>query len=145
MRERRFRMDEIVIEITPLVDVVFLLLLFFILTTTFTVEEKSMSVNLPKAITGAESARSDVVVIFVDSNDNVMMDGKRINPEDLKGMLDELRKNRKFSRAIIKADESAHHGKDRRKKSIFKKKVFRGFQSHILLPDDHLDGDGIFP
>jgi len=110
MRERRFRMDEIVIEITPLVDVVFLLLLFFILTTTFTVEEKSMSVNLPKAITGVESARSDVVVIFVDSNDNVMMDGKRINPKDLKGMLNELRKNRKFSKAIIKADESAHHG-----------------------------------
>lgn len=110
MRQRRSKLGEIVIEVTPLVDVIFLLLLFFILTTTFTVEEQSINVELPKALSGTKGMNTDTIVIFIDSKDKVVIDGKGVSLDNIEGVLSKLKEKHKFSKAIIKADESSHHG-----------------------------------
>ena len=52
MKFRRQRREEVGINLTPLIDVVFLLLIFFMVSTTFT-RETQLRVDLPEAVSGS--------------------------------------------------------------------------------------------
>ncbi|MBA4501957.1 ExbD/TolR family protein [Marinobacterium marinum] len=64
MKFQRQRREEININLTPLIDVVFLLLIFFMITTTFT-RESHLSISLPEAATNAVNAASEIDAIDV--------------------------------------------------------------------------------
>ena len=63
--------DDAVINLTPLIDVVFLLLIFFMVTTTFLDPEREIEVELPTAQSGGEPQRAPEELIL-----NVMQDGR---------------------------------------------------------------------
>ncbi|MGB5325432.1 MAG: biopolymer transporter ExbD [Pseudomonadales bacterium] len=68
MQFKRQRRQEIDINLTPLIDVVFLLLIFFMVSTSF-VKESHLTLNLPKAInSGASDGRSGSLEVIVDPN-----------------------------------------------------------------------------
>ena len=92
------------IEITPLIDCVFLLLIFFMLTSNFIIIH-GINVKLPKA-ESAEAIDSKTVTIVVSSEDIIYIADKALTHKELEGYL----QSRKFESIFIKADEDASLG-----------------------------------
>ena len=65
------------IELTPLIDVIFILLLFFVVTTNFVKEQKGLTVTLPTAMS-LESTKPSVT-ISIDRQQRVYWNGERIS------------------------------------------------------------------
>lgn len=95
------------LEIAPLIDVVFLLLIFFMLTSSF-VKEPAIDIKIPKAITG-QILQEKSAVITIDSKGAVYLDGREVEADDLKDRLKELAADEKSLR--IRADEKTRIGK----------------------------------
>ncbi|MDI3472440.1 MAG: biopolymer transport protein ExbD [Thermotogaceae bacterium] len=111
MKRRNARLQSIVIEITPLIDVIFLLLLFFVLTTTFVIEEKAIEINLPEAQTGvSETIQEKRLIVSIDSDDRIYFNGKRISINDLNYEIEKYLSTQRTNTAYITADKTAHYG-----------------------------------
>ena len=67
MKFRRQRLDEVGINLTPLIDVVFLLLIFFMVSTTFT-RETQLSIDLPEASGAPRESTDEQIEILVAEN-----------------------------------------------------------------------------
>ncbi len=77
MNLRPIRTEEPHIDITPLIDVVFLLLIFFMVTTSFQ-QETRLKVDLPEAVSGAPSVRQERIVLEVDADGRYQLQGKTV-------------------------------------------------------------------
>ncbi len=76
------------IELTPLIDMVFLLLIFFLVATTFHQTEREMKIALPFASSAAPiSTLLREFVINVDAEGNIIVSGRTIDREDLRTMI----------------------------------------------------------
>lgn len=74
------------IDLTPLIDVVFILLIFFFITSTFI--QPSLPVNLAKAASAAASAeRKEQLVITIDKEGTLFTDGMVLTKEELPGLI----------------------------------------------------------
>lgn len=77
-------------DITPLIDVVFLLLIFFMTSTVFKKDELALLLNLPKTESG-ESVASETKSMIIEINkDDTAFDGKKISVEELEAKLSGL-------------------------------------------------------
>lgn len=82
--------QELSLELTPLIDMVFLLLIFFLVATTFHQEEREMQIALPVATSaGPISALLQELVINVDEEGHIILGGRRIEPEVLRSRIAE--------------------------------------------------------
>jgi len=72
---RRLHREEVGINLTPLIDVVFLLLIFFMVSTTFT-RETQLSIDLPEATGSARENTQQQVEILVDEAGNYRVNGQ---------------------------------------------------------------------
>ncbi len=97
------------INITPLIDVVFILLLFFAVTTSF-ITTSSIKVDLPKAKGEAVEQKKNIR-IAVDNKGSLFIDGTAINDNELEGKLALLKESNPEALIVIEADEKALHGK----------------------------------
>jgi len=79
------------IDITPLIDMVFQLLIFFMLTSSF-IMYSGIKVNLPKAVT-AEPAREENLVIAISRENVLYLDKKVITNRELKGIFSRAKKD----------------------------------------------------
>ncbi|MEC7581898.1 MAG: biopolymer transporter ExbD, partial [Pseudomonadota bacterium] len=77
MKFKRRIMDEPSINLTPLIDVVFLLLIFFMVTTTFT-RETLLQVNLPEAEAETQSTQTERLEIVVSRNGSFALNGQTL-------------------------------------------------------------------
>ena len=110
MRFRDTKRDtNIIINITPLIDIVFILLIFFAVTTSF-VTPSSIKMDLPKAKGEAVEDKKNIRVA-VDSAGALYIDGEPIKDEELEGRLKTLKDLHPEATVIIEADEKAMHGK----------------------------------
>ncbi len=110
MRFRDTKRDtNIIINITPLIDIVFILLIFFAVTTSF-VTPSSIKMDLPKAKGEAVEDKKNIRVA-VDSAGALYIDGEPIKDEELEGRLKTLKDIHPEATVIIEADEKAMHGK----------------------------------
>lgn len=75
MKFRRLHREEVGINLTPLIDVVFLLLIFFMVSTTFT-RETQLSIDLPEASGSARETSEQQVEILVDEAGNYRVNGQ---------------------------------------------------------------------
>lgn len=76
------------IELTPLIDMVFLLLIFFLVATTFRQEEREMQIALPFASSTAPiSTMTRELVINVDAEGTIIVGGRRLDREGLRRMI----------------------------------------------------------
>lgn len=112
MKFQRQRREEININLTPLIDVVFLLLIFFMITTTFT-RESHLSISLPEASSAespVEEPKSIEVVIGADGQYSIN-DAPLVNNEPLtlrRGILKVAGDARDMT-FVITADAQAQH------------------------------------
>jgi len=96
------------INITPLIDVVFLLLLFFMLTTSFT-SIPGFKINLPKA-QSASQEKTNNINIFISESGSISFESEYVNLKDLEKLLKEKALLGTDQMVIISADQNAKHG-----------------------------------
>ena len=84
MNFRQLRRPEVSINLTPLIDVVFLLLIFFMVSTSFS-ELTQLVVDLPEA-EGAPASVDTSVLLVVDVAGSMTLDGEPV-PNDVRGLL----------------------------------------------------------
>jgi biopolymer transport protein ExbD len=85
---RQLRRPEVSINLTPLIDVVFLLLIFFMVSTSFT-ELTQLVVDLPEA-EGSPATADDALLLTVDAVGNMTLNGESV-PNDARGLSAALR------------------------------------------------------
>ncbi|MCM8795251.1 MAG: biopolymer transporter ExbD [Candidatus Omnitrophica bacterium] len=95
------------IDIAPLIDMVFQLLIFFMLTSSFLIQP-GIRVNLPKAVT-SEAVRPEFIEIIISGENITYLGGKVITTQELKNFLKQISK-RKYT-ILIKADRRASLGR----------------------------------
>ena len=95
------------INVTPLVDVVLVLLVVLMVTATY-IASRTIPVDLPKGATG--EATNVVLAITVDSNGEFFLDGARAQDSELRARVREARGRDPEVRAVIAADASSRHG-----------------------------------
>ncbi len=105
--KRRAELKKGQLDITPLIDVVFLLLIFFLLTSSFIVQP-GIKVNLPKAVT-SEVLHEKSMVILVTSNNLVYLNERAIATDELSARLRIAARDDKP--LLIKADRRASVGR----------------------------------
>ena len=88
MNFRQLRRPEVSINLTPLIDVVFLLLIFFMVSTSFS-ELTQLVVELPEA-EGAPATNDEALLLNVDVSGNMTLNGESV-PNDARGLLLALR------------------------------------------------------
>lgn len=111
MRFRRSRQEEVQVNLTPLIDVVFLLLIFFMVSTTFTRETK-LEIDLPESSSDAVLADERPLEILVDSSGNYAVNNTpllRNDTETLKQALLDVAGNDRDMTVVITGDAQAPH------------------------------------
>lgn len=96
------------VNITPLVDVVFILLIFFAVTTSF-IYLGGIKVELPKAATATDVDKA-IVRVLVNKDNNIFIDGSPVNEAALAGALRQARENKPEASLVIEADKGSMHG-----------------------------------
>jgi len=105
--ERRKRADTN-LNIAPLIDIVFLLLIFFVLSSHF-VLHKGFKVKLPKAV-HAQTQKNEEVTVFISKDGEILLNDKKIILKNLMGAIKAGLKESKSKTVVIKADEDVTLG-----------------------------------
>lgn len=106
------RQNHVVLNITPLVDVLFLLIIFFTVAGTFK-RTGALELRLPDSTTStpvdATTEAQEVQVILTETGD-LLLDGSRTARGELSGRLRSLRAENPTRRVMIKAETGVRHG-----------------------------------
>jgi biopolymer transport protein ExbD len=98
------------IIIVSLVDILTILLIFFVVSTTFKKDQPEVQINLPDSKTATSApAEMEHAVVSVDENDEVKIDGRTVGVEELETAVRDLPATRKSSLAL-QADKKASWG-----------------------------------
>jgi len=92
------------INISPLIDMVFILLIFFIVTTVF-VEETGVEVTKPQAASQIQLEKNSIL-IAITANNNVVYGGREIGVNGVRGIVKRLLQDDAKMPVIIQADEN---------------------------------------
>ncbi len=109
-RDGRREKASVALEITPLVDVVFLLLIFFLLTATY-VKNPSLDINLPKASIKQTANHNKEIGIAVKQDGEIRYDNEDVSIEKLEGILSAAYSENKDAIIVIRADKKSQHGR----------------------------------
>lgn len=105
--KRRLAIEKGIIDMTPLINVFFLLFIFFVFTSSF-IFQPGIKVNLPKAVT-SEVVQQENVVITITKDDKIYLSEREISQEELLSNLRLIAKEK--ASLLIKADSRASLGR----------------------------------
>ena len=109
MRRRRTQTeDEAVIDLTPLMDIVFIMLIFFIVTTSF-IKESGVDINRPTANTAERKERGNIL-IAITANDEVWIDKRRVDIRAVRANVERLKAENPEGAVVIQADKDSRNG-----------------------------------
>jgi len=98
------------IEIIPMIDTIFFLLVFFMISTLSMSQYKGMPINLPKAASGRQ-APAESAAITIDKDDRLFLDKQPVDKTLLRDLLrQQLVKNPELL-VVINADDGVAHGR----------------------------------
>ena len=97
--------EESAIDITPMLDIVFIMLIFFIVTATF-VKESGIDVNRPDANTATQQDRANIL-IAIDETGAIFIDRRRVEIDALRANIERLHAENPQGTVVIQADENA--------------------------------------
>ncbi len=107
MRKRRHADDEAEINITPMLDIVFIMLIFFIVTTSF-VKERGLEVSRPSNTPPKEIKKSKgPIVIKIDANSNISLKGRILERKAVQANMEREKAVKPDSALIIAAHPDA--------------------------------------
>jgi biopolymer transport protein ExbD len=96
-------------DLTPLVDVVFLLLIFFMVSTVFIDFKRQVDISLPSSKSSAPSEVLGPVMVELTIDRQVFLNGEKINLKEFESALSRISPSKKKS-AIIRADKNLPYG-----------------------------------
>jgi len=108
MARRHAHTEDAEINITPMLDIVFIMLIFFIVTTSFTKETGAM-ITKPEA-EQAVSLRNGTILIGIKSNDDIWMSKRLIELREVRSMVEQARAENPKGSVVIVADKQARIG-----------------------------------
>ena len=94
--------DESEVDITPLIDIVFIMLIFFIVTANF-IRETGVHVNKPEAQTATVQDKANLL-IAIDAKDNIWIEGRKIDIRAVTANVKRLRSENPEGTVVIQAD-----------------------------------------
>ncbi len=99
---------EVTLEMTPLIDIVFLLLIFFLVATTFQQTEREMQIALPQAaFSGPISTALREIIINVDAEGTIIVSGRTIEPDDLRALIENAMTVNPDQKVTVRGDRDA--------------------------------------
>src|SRR3990167_6472561 len=104
--KRRLKIEKGMLDLTPMINVFFLLFIFFLFTSSF-IFQPGIKVSLPKAVT-SEVIQQDNAVITITRDNRIYLEDREISHDELVSRLKVLAKERMG--LLIKADSSASLG-----------------------------------
>ncbi len=112
------------LNLTPLIDVLFILIIFFAVSSTF-LEQPGIELKLPEAESGVDLPM-EKIVIHIDKTEKLYINDKAVSREELADQVLELIGDEGEKSVTLNADTEVHHGAvislmdDLRKKGIYK-------------------------
>lgn len=100
--------DESAIDITPMLDIVFIMLIFFVVTSSF-VKESGIDVNSPTAST-AERKETGSILVAISMDNNVWIDKRRVDPDAIRPNIERLHAENPEGAVVIQADKASTSG-----------------------------------
>lgn len=110
MRKRSFSSEvsteeESVVDLTPMLDVVFIMLIFFIVTATF-IKETGVEVNRPDAST-SDHKDNTTVLVAINADNSIWIDKRRVDIRSVRANIERLHAENPEGGVVIQADELA--------------------------------------
>ena len=110
MRFRREDEENFAMEMTPLIDVVFLLIIFFMVSTVFVEFNRQMEINLPTSKSSVVDEEPKTLEIKMSNDKQIFLAGKSTNILGLERALGKLDVKNKKQTAVIRADKMLPYG-----------------------------------
>jgi biopolymer transport protein ExbD len=107
-RKRQQSNEESEINLTPMLDVVFIMLIFFIVTASF-VKEAGIDVSRPPAATAERKERGNILVAITHDN-QIWIDRRQVAPQALRANIERLHAENPQGSVVIQADEKSENG-----------------------------------
>ena len=111
MRKKIFQIsnnEESQIELTPMLDVVFIMLIFFIVTTSF-VKESGIEVSRPNAETAEKQERASIF-IAIDSEGQIFLQKRKLDIDAVRANIEKLHAESPEGSVVIQADKASETG-----------------------------------
>jgi biopolymer transport protein ExbD len=97
--------DEAEVNLTPMLDVVFIMLIFFIVTASF-VKEAGIDVNRPNAAT-AERKEKGNILVAISADNQIWIDRRQVDPRALRANIERMHSENPHGAVVIQADEES--------------------------------------
>ncbi len=97
--------DDTEIDMTPMLDIVFIMLIFFIVTTSF-VKEAGVTVSTPQAQTSAQQENANIF-IAITAEEEVWIDRRPVDPRSVRAIVARLHADNPEGSVIIQSDQEA--------------------------------------
>ena len=107
-RRRRRQEEEDQVNLTPMLDVVFIMLIFFIVTASF-VKEAGIDISRPPAATAERKERGNILVAITKDN-QIWIDRRQVSPQALRANIERLHAENPQGSVVIQADEKSENG-----------------------------------
>lgn len=102
---KKDNLDENIIDMTPMLDIVFIMLIFFIVTTSFVVES-GVDVNRPKAST-AKIKKKNSIMVAITENGDIYIDKRVVDIRSIRAHIERLKVQMPESGVVIVSDKNA--------------------------------------
>jgi len=109
MRFRSENDENFSFDLTPLVDVVFLLLIFFMVSTVFVDFKRQMDISLPPSKSSVPSKIKEPVKVELTVDKQIFLNGEKVTLEEFESALSKIALS-KTSSAVIRADKNLPYG-----------------------------------
>lgn len=93
------------INLTPMLDVVFIMLIFFIVTATF-IKEAGIQIERPDTVS-ADTQEDAAILIAISANDEIWIDRKERDPRSIREVIERLHAENPKGSVVIQADEDS--------------------------------------
>lgn len=100
--------DDAGIDLTPMLDVVFIMLIFFIVTSTF-IKTTGIEVNTPTADSAEQQPRGNIL-IAVNPEGEIWIDRERVDIRAVRAAVERMRVDQPDSSVVVQADQEARSG-----------------------------------
>jgi biopolymer transport protein ExbD len=108
MARRRRELDQSEVNLTPMLDVVFIMLIFFIVTASF-VKESGIEITRPPAATAERQERGNIIVAITAEND-IWIDRRQVAIKALRANIERLHAENPQGALVIQADVKSQNG-----------------------------------
>lgn len=122
--------DDTDIDMTPMLDIVFIMLIFFIVTASF-LKEAGIEVNRPEGSSGEPQEKANIM-IAITADDEVWMEKRRVDVRAVRANVERLKAENPEGTIVLQADEDSSTGIVA---EIMDSLNMAGFTDHVLATD----------